>query len=224
MAKRSPKQVLDALDAWDEDDAVDAEMERVLAMTPEERENDLRAMGVDVEAERSKAREWREKAARGEIPVIAKLGQPEAAPVPAAAPRVEQPQLEPASPPPAKPAGNVVKKRPPTRARWAALIATATVALAVGALAMPVAEIVRGPQISPPDVMAGSPRRSPVYTVAEIRRQAFEACEARRWDACLWGLDLARGRDPDGDQDVRVEEYRQRAESALKRAPPVPSR
>ena len=68
MAKRSPQQVLDAIDAWDEDDAIDAEMKRVLARTPEERENDLRAAGVDVEAERVKAREWREKAAGGDLP------------------------------------------------------------------------------------------------------------------------------------------------------------
>jgi hypothetical protein len=62
MVKRSADQVLDAIDAWEEDDAIDAEMERVLASTPEQREAELRAAGLDVEAERAKAAESREKA------------------------------------------------------------------------------------------------------------------------------------------------------------------
>jgi hypothetical protein len=66
MAKRSPEEVLNAIDAWDQDDAIDEEMARVLAMTPEERESELRAAGVDVEAERVKAREWPERAGAGE--------------------------------------------------------------------------------------------------------------------------------------------------------------
>jgi hypothetical protein len=214
MAKRSPKQVLDALDAWDEDNAIDAEMERVLAMTPEQVENDLRTAGIDVEAERTKAREWREKAARGEIPaIIARRAQPEAAATPAAADRVEQPPSEPASGLPAKPAGNVVKMRMSARTRWAALLAAATLALLVGALLMPAAD------------MAGGGRHSfRQGEAAELRRNAVDACNAQRWDACLRNFDLARDRDPDGDKDPLVQEYRQRAERALKEAPPVPSR
>jgi hypothetical protein len=217
MAKRSPEQILDALDAWDQDDAIDAEMERILARTPEERENDLRAAGIDVEAERTKAREWREKAARGEIPAIAKLAQPAAVALPAPSSQAKQPQYEPASAIPVKPASIVGKTRVPMHVRWAALLAAATVGLIVGALAMPVAEMVRGPDISPYADKAGSPMGASAYTVAELRRMSFEACDAQRWDACLWGLDLARKRDPDGDKDARVREYRQRAESARRR-------
>jgi hypothetical protein len=56
MDKRSPEEVLKALDAWDEDDAIDAEMQRVAAMTPDELKEELRAAGVDVEAEQARAR------------------------------------------------------------------------------------------------------------------------------------------------------------------------
>ena len=59
MTKRSPERILDAIEAWDDDDKVDAEMERILALTPEQRAEELRAAGVDVEAERAKAQEWR---------------------------------------------------------------------------------------------------------------------------------------------------------------------
>lgn len=60
MAKRTPEEVLDAIDAWDEDDAIDAAAEHVLAKTPEERDADLRGAGVDVAAEEKKAIAWRE--------------------------------------------------------------------------------------------------------------------------------------------------------------------
>jgi hypothetical protein len=58
----------------------------------------------------------------------------------------------------------------------------------------------------------------------ELRERAFAACDAQRWDECLQGLDAARDRDPSGEQDARVREYRQRAESALKGGPPAPPR
>src|SRR5260370_19746837 len=79
MAKRTPQQVLDAIDAWEDEDEVDEEMERVLAMTPEEIDRDLEAHGIDLQAEHAKADAWLAKAKRGEalIPI---------APAPAAAP------------------------------------------------------------------------------------------------------------------------------------------
>ena len=73
--------------------------------------------------------------------------------------------------------------------------------------------------------MAGGGRHSfRQGEAAELRRNAVDACNAQRWDACLRNFDLARDRDPDGDKDPLVQEYRQRAERALKEAPPVPSR
>ena len=62
MSKRNPEDVLAEIEAWNDDGkqgvdeaAVDAEMERVLAMTPKQRERELRQAGIDVEAERAKA-------------------------------------------------------------------------------------------------------------------------------------------------------------------------
>jgi hypothetical protein len=75
MDKRIPQLSKDAIDidAWDENDIdaaisqmdadIDADLARMLAMTAEQCEADLRAAGVDVEAEKAKAREAREKAA-----------------------------------------------------------------------------------------------------------------------------------------------------------------
>ena len=79
MKKRTPEQVLRAIDAWGgpetapEIDAqidaeIDAEMERVAALTPEQVETELRARGVDVEAEDANALEAYEKMQRGEAP------------------------------------------------------------------------------------------------------------------------------------------------------------
>src|SRR5260370_42198608 len=73
MEKRTAKDVLDTIDAWEDDNAIDAEMERVLAMTPEEREAELRAAGYDVEAEKAKARAWHETAKRGDVTDLGRL-------------------------------------------------------------------------------------------------------------------------------------------------------
>src|SRR5260370_33242573 len=73
MEKRTAKDVLDTIDAWEDDDAIDAEMERVLAMTREEREAELRAAGYDVEAEKAKARAWHEMAKRGDVTELRRL-------------------------------------------------------------------------------------------------------------------------------------------------------
>jgi hypothetical protein len=84
MEKRPPKQVLDAIDAaidaWNDGDVdvdavvakidaeIDAEMETTLRLTRAQIEADLRAAGVDVEAEKAKALEACEQAQRGEAP------------------------------------------------------------------------------------------------------------------------------------------------------------
>jgi hypothetical protein len=71
MKKRTPQQILDAIDAWNQPEIaaeIDAEMERVLAMTSEQVEVELRAAGVDVEADDAKGRDAYERAQRGEAP------------------------------------------------------------------------------------------------------------------------------------------------------------
>jgi hypothetical protein len=56
----------------------DAEMARTLALTPEELDNELRAAGFDVEAQKAKTLAWLEKLERGEIPTgpAARAGRP----------------------------------------------------------------------------------------------------------------------------------------------------
>jgi len=73
MAKRSPEEVLDAIDAWTDDAAIDAEMERILAMTPAECEAELRAAGIDIEADKAKGRAWLEAAKRGDVTELRRL-------------------------------------------------------------------------------------------------------------------------------------------------------
>ena len=73
MAKRAPEEVLDAIDAWADDDAIDAEMERILARTPAEREAELRAAGIDVEADKAKGLAWLEAAKRGDVTELRRL-------------------------------------------------------------------------------------------------------------------------------------------------------
>lgn len=86
MEKRAPRQVLDAIDAaidaWNDGDGdvdvdavvakidadIDAEMETTLRLTREQIEADLRAAGVDLEAEKTRALEACEKAQCGETP------------------------------------------------------------------------------------------------------------------------------------------------------------
>jgi hypothetical protein len=57
-----------------------------------------------------------------------------------------------------------------------------------------------------------------------MREKAFLACNAQRYDECQRLLDEARAMDPDGDRTPQVKEYRQKAETGLKGAPPTPSR
>jgi hypothetical protein len=56
--KRSPEEILKSIDEPDVDD----ELERVLAMTPEERRAELEAAGVDVQELHARAEAWSQKA------------------------------------------------------------------------------------------------------------------------------------------------------------------
>jgi hypothetical protein len=75
MEKRTAKDVLDAIDAWKDEDAIDVEMERVLAMTPEEIDRNLEAAGVDLEAERANADAALEAAKRGDVAELRRLAK-----------------------------------------------------------------------------------------------------------------------------------------------------
>jgi hypothetical protein len=197
MAKRTPQQILDAMDAWDEDDvdaqidaAIDAETERVLAMTPAQREAELRGAGVDVEAEKAKAREAHEKMQRGEAP----------APAPAKGTGTAEPVATNGK---GAPAGVVI---PITRARsrvvrWGAGLA--------------VAATVGGVYLANSAYFVGNVAHSRPRDAAARRHDAEEACARSEWNQCLKALDEADEADPAGANDPRERELRKAARTGL---------
>ncbi len=67
----------------------------------------------------------------------------------------------------------------------------------------------------PPTATASAPLSTPL-DVAELRQKALDACDAKRWDECVEGLNRARDLDPAGDRsDPRVQEARDAAAKAL---------
>ncbi|HEV3192927.1 MAG TPA: hypothetical protein VGY54_20615 [Polyangiaceae bacterium] len=200
MAKRTAKEVLDAIDAWKGEDALDAEMESILAMTPEERERELEAAGYDVQAEKAKARVWREKARRGELSEAAAVPPaPEAQPLPVAT-KAE----------PAKTAAAVIPLRP--RPRSTLRVLTVMAAAAACILGVIVGVVPLRDRGHPDNV--GS---SPTEAARHLREAAFSDCDATHWELCLRRLDDARAIDPDGESSAKVKQYRQKAEQELRR-------
>jgi hypothetical protein len=86
--KRTPEEVLAAIEKWGEEDD-DADIERVLAMTPEQRAAELKAAGLDLKELDAQADAIRERLAR------ASGGEPREPPRPAAPVR----ELRPPAPP-----------------------------------------------------------------------------------------------------------------------------
>jgi RNA polymerase sigma factor (sigma-70 family) len=110
----------------------------------------------------------------------------------------------------------VSRMRRHLRARWAAAIAAvaalALVAYAVWRMAQPGPEDIAREQITP---------ISPDRRAAELRKRAFEACDAGQWRPCLESLDRAKAIDPSGDDDTRVQQARSAAGRGLAPAPTV---
>jgi DNA-directed RNA polymerase specialized sigma24 family protein len=71
---------------------------------------------------------------------------------------------------------------------------------------------------APPTIAPEPP--SPLDRARALRADALRACDRSEWRACLDGLDEARGLDPDGDRAPAVGAARQKAEDALRAAPP----
>jgi hypothetical protein len=189
MAKRSPEQVLAAIDAWDEEDAIDAEMERVLAMAPEERESELSAAGVDVEAERAKARAWRERAAGGELPAVAEAPQPRKDAM-AASPSVAQP------PKVAPPIGSARRSRGWWWSRGGMVAAAALAAAGILILTKQDDTVSRGD----PD----NGQQHALDRAEALRQKAYATCDRKAWAECRALLDEAKALDPAGESNQRV--------------------
>jgi hypothetical protein len=197
MAKRTPQKVLDAIDAWDDGDAdaqidahIDAEMERVLAMTPEQVEADLRAAGVDVEAEDAKARAAYEKAQRGEAPTESSA-KGSAEPVATNGNGSGKGK--------GTPAGVVVPiSKARNRWRWGG-----------GFL---IAATIGGGYVA---TMGSSVMTSPKQYAEQQRQFAADACKYSRWSECLQALDKADKADPEGANDPREIELRKAAQAGI---------
>jgi hypothetical protein len=195
MAKRTPQQVLDAIDAWEDEDEIDEEMERVLAMTPEEIDRDLEAHGVNLQAEHAKADAWLERAKRGEAltptasaPASASASASAPAPAPASAPA------------PATATGAAVVPLRPRRSTTMRVLTMMAATLGVLVVLVGVVPRAHDWLNRPVDVASG---QKPTPAEA-MREKAFLACDAQRYDECQRLLDEARTADPDGDRTPQV--------------------
>jgi hypothetical protein len=78
------------------------------------------------------------------------------------------------------------------------MLLAATIALLVAALFVPLGV-----------VAVGSGWHAPQQTnAAELRRKAFDACDAKRWKECADRLDEARAIEPEGEHLPEVQDKR----------------
>jgi hypothetical protein len=198
MSKRTPEEILKAI----EESEVDDEVDRILAMSPEERRRSLEAAGVDISKLHGQADALHDRIqqtsggqehtlARGEERKRADGGGEKAT---------------------HGGGGNgaqVVKlpgpRRRLPRARWLALPAAA--ALAWGAVALTTGVAIVG-QPSPENPEAAT----------TLREKARAECAESKWKACLDDLNAAKKLDPHGE-DEAIQRERVAAENALRGAP-----
>ena len=110
------------------------------------------------------------------------------------------------------------------RTRWAAALAMLLVVAVAVAFALrkrPKEEIAPRPSPSltpsaPVPLLPPLPEATPEERAAELRRDAFEKCEAGRWQDCIDGLDAAKRLDPAGDSAPAAQAQRRAAASALR--------
>jgi hypothetical protein len=182
-------------DLWRElvDEAGEDEIERAASMSREQVEAELKAAGVDVEAERAEANAFLDDLARGKIELGASASDkhqsaPAAVSPKAVARKAAAPKgVEPKAP------------RPARRPAFAWLAAAASIGAIVGGGLVPPIEQALVTTF-PPDPAA-----------AELRRQATAACDAKQWAVCLADLDKARALDPGGDGTQAVKSLRDKA-------------
>jgi hypothetical protein len=180
MAKRTAKELWDALDKA----TLDAELESELAKTPEERRQELVKEGYDVDKLDADADAF-----------FASLPAKVAA---AAAPSASSTAPSGAPPEPAPPAPKLAPVVPIRRPwRLVAFAVAACVALFL---------LVKAMQPPPPVAHAPPPTD---HDLAEVGRDMAEArCALKDWAACKANLDDAAKIDPDGESDPRVQQLR----------------
>lgn len=163
--KRTPEETWDALEKM----ALDDEVERVLALSDEQLDAELKDSGLDPQRVRERGQALGEKL-RGEH----KSSAPPARPVPRAG--VGE------TPPPR--ARVFVMKR----ARWVAALAAALSATGIAVMSGPV--LVGHPH---------TPSQADVAKAQELRTRSMPECVAGHWQACLDGLNAALALDPNGE-------------------------
>jgi len=189
-----------------ESEALDEEeLERAASMTPEQAAEALAARGVNPEVVKDHARALREQMERN-------IAARQAAREEAARARVRE-----------------LRAQQPRRRPVVVWLAAATVATAVGGGLLYARLWHAHPDVPPPPPAPSTapsapppPSPSPLIAAADLRRQAFDACTARRWSECLSRFDQARELDPAGDADPQVQAARGEAVRHLDDKPPTP--
>jgi hypothetical protein len=192
-SKRTPEEILASIETSD----VDAEIERALAMSPEERRAELEGAGYDLKALDAKADAVHEAAAR------AAAGE--------ARRKAEDQARKRASEPP--------RRRPV--ALW--LLAAAIVVVAVGAWIATREAPAPPPTPTPTPSSTSAPPLSPelVARANEARSRAFAECAREDWFMCRTDLDQARDLDPAGDTAPQVVKARAQVAAAERALPPA---
>jgi hypothetical protein len=203
--KRSPEEILDAL----EEQAMDDDIERVLALRPDEIDRELEAQGVDPEAVRAAAGAAFERAMQKRAESLAHRARDESV----ADPLRPQSFEKSVAAVPSRPAAKAGARRP---AAW--LVAAALAAAMALVVAMNAATIVawwQGGQSN--DYAAGGSLHPRALS---LRKEAAVACGAAQWAECESKLDEARTLDPKGDDEEHVRDLRKAiAASRRERAP-----
>jgi hypothetical protein len=190
MAKRTAKELWDALDKA----TLDAELESELAMTPEERRQELVKEGYDVDELDAEADAF-----------FASLPAKVAAAAATAASSTTGPEAPGAPPEPAPPAPKLAPVVPIRRPwRLVAFSVAACVALFL---------MVKAAQPPPP---VGHPPAPTDRDLAEVGRDIAEArCTLKDWATCKANLDDAAKIDPDGESEPRVQKMRGEIAAAM---------
>jgi len=193
MARRTAKELWDALDKA----TLDAELESELAMTPEERRQDLVKAGVDVDALDAEADAFFASLPAKAVATAAPAASPTAAPDAPSAPVVAAPS-----------ASAPVTVLRPKRRRLAVVLPVGLALAAAVALAIKVSLPEPVPIAIPPD-------DTPAGRAAALRADARKSCNAHRWPRCVDELDDAKELDPAGDDTPEIREMRRAAAEGM---------
>jgi hypothetical protein len=187
--RRTPAETWDAL----ENMAFDDEVDRVLALSEEQLDEELKESGLDPQRVRERGRALGEQL-RSEHKSSVADERP--APPPPRAHLLPREGVDESPPPRAR-------VRIPKRVRWVAALAAALSATGIAMMSGP--------------VLVGhshAPSKADLEKAQELRTRAMPECVAGHWQGCLDGLNAADALDPDGES-AEARHYREAAKAAL---------